>query len=319
MSAPLDPPDEESPGRILVVDDSLANRELLSQELEDEGFEVETAESGPECLELAHSWHPEVILLDIQMPGMDGIETCRKLKENAETKDIPVLFVTAKRTDDDSVVEALQAGGNDFLPKPYSPPILFARVSSQLSIARAHAQLRRMAMVDELTGVYSRRHLFSSLPRLVKSGIRGGPNGMCLMVIDVDHFKSVNDTQGHLEGDKVLRKIAQTIAESTRETDLVARFGGEEFVVVLPQTLGEGGSLVAEKVRAAVEATCTPVTVSIGLACSTLPSVESVAKSHSGNIETMIRALLKAADEAVYAAKRGGRNRVVAADEWSDG
>lgn len=297
-------------GKVLVVDDLLANRELLRQVLEDEGFEVALAGSGPECLKLAAAAPPEVILLDIRMAGMDGIETCRRLKDDAATAHVPVLFLTAERADDDLTVEALRAGGNDFLTKPYSHPILIARVGTQITIARAHAQLRHQAIADELTGVYSRRFMMDSLRRTIKGLSRAGGDIGCLL-IDVDHFKAVNDTRGHLEGDRVLREIARTITDHVRETDLVARFGGEEFVVLLPYTDLEGATIAGDKVRAAVAERCAPVTISVGAVSLTAAAVGTVLDRDG--IEALIRRLLKLADQAVYAAKHAGRNRVVAA------
>jgi len=301
-----------SPGRVLVVDDVLANRELLAQELEDEDFVVETAASGQECLDKALSWKPDVILLDIQMPEMDGIECCKRLKAAHDTKDIPVVFLTAKRTDKESTVEALRAGGNDFLPKPYTPEILFARVSCQVSISRAHAALRRMAMHDDLTGLYSRRHLFTSLPGMVRMGTRSGPKSTGCLVVDIDFFKKINDTLGHLEGDRVLKHVAETILKAVRESDLVSRFGGEEFVVILPNTDLEGAQVLAEKVRAAVEDVCKPTTVSVGVAAQALPDPRSPILSSKEQIEELMQDLLRVADEALYEAKRQGRNRVIA-------
>jgi diguanylate cyclase (GGDEF)-like protein len=304
-------PPAESAGRVLVVDDRMENRELLEQELEDEDFEVRTAASGQECLDIARDWLPEVILLDINMPGMDGIEACRRLKSSAETATASVLFVTALRTDDRTTVEALAAGGNDFLTKPYSLPILLARVNCQLEIARAHSRLRRMAMTDELTGVFTRRFLFDSLRKVVKGASRHTSTGLACLLADVDHFKRINDQLGHIEGDRVLRNVAQTIRRSIRETDVVARFGGEEFVVVLPHTDPAGATVVAEKVRGAIEADCAPVTISIGVAYADAGAVADAYRS--AGVDHLIEHLLRRADTAMYAAKHAGRNRVVMA------
>jgi two-component system, cell cycle response regulator len=292
-------------GKVLVVDDVEANRELLSQDLEEEGFEVASVASGPECLRAARANPPHVILLDIQMAGMDGIETCGRLKADPSTMHIPVLFVTANRADDETAVRALEAGGNDFLPKPYSPLILVARVTCQVTIARAHARLRRLAMTDELTGVYSRRHLFESMRHIVKT--RPAGTVACLLA-DVDHFKAINDTRGHIEGDRVLRQIARAMASSVRETDLVARYGGEEFAVLLPQTDLAGALAIGENVRAAVADGCTPVTISIGAAV--LDDEDLTGDLDPASVERLVTKLLKKADAATYRAKSAGRNRV---------
>jgi diguanylate cyclase (GGDEF)-like protein len=294
-------------GKVLVVDDVAANRELLAQDLEEEGFVVQSVASGPECLAVAQSNPPDVILLDIQMAGMDGIETCRRLKTEPSTMHIPVLFVTANRADDETAVKALEVGGNDFLTKPYSPPILVARVSCQITIARAHARLRRHAMTDELTGVYSRRHLLESMRRTLKAATRATGCVACLLV-DVDHFKAINDTRGHLEGDRVLRMVAQAIAGCVREIDIVARYGGEEFVVLLPQTDLGGAAKVGEKIRSTVAAACAPVTISVGAAAMCDPDVASV--RDESHMEGLVTRLLRHADQATYAAKSAGRNRV---------
>jgi len=295
-------------GRVLVVDDVAANRELLSQDLEDEGFEVTAVASGAACLAAARAHPPEVILLDIQMAGMDGIETCRQLKADAVTQHIPVLFVTAARADDATVLAALRAGGNDFLTKPYSPPILVARVTCQIAISRAYALLSRQAMTDELTGVYSRRYVFESMRRILKLASRSSGCIACLMA-DVDHFKAINDTHGHLEGDRILRTVASTISENVRETDLVGRYGGEEFIILLPHTGLAGAITAGEKIRAAIMSQCAPVTISIGVTAHCVLGVDTMIDDAA--METLVNGLVRDADRGVYAAKAQGRNRVV--------
>ena len=295
-------------GRVLVVDDIAANRELLSQDLEDEGFEVTAVASGPACLAAARAHPPEAILLDIQMAGMDGIETCRQLKADSITQHIPVLFVTAARADDAIVLAALRAGGNDFLTKPYSPPILVARVSCQIAISRAYALLSRQAMTDELTGVYSRRYVFESMRRILKLASRSSTCVGCLMA-DVDHFKRINDTHGHLEGDRILRTVADTIMANVRETDLVGRYGGEEFIILLPHTTLAGSITTGEKIRAAIASQCAPVTISIGVAAHCVDGGDATIED--GELEGLVNTLIRDADRGVYAAKAAGRNRVV--------
>jgi diguanylate cyclase (GGDEF)-like protein/PAS domain S-box-containing protein len=306
------PREERSRGRVLVVDDDRPSRNLMRLLLEEEGFEVVTAANGHEAIELASSSSPEVIVLDLVMPGMDGIETCRRLKRSAETSPVPVVFVTGRNEDDPTTIEALNAGGNDFVSKDTPRPVLCARLESQVAIARAQSKLRTLAMTDELTGMYSRRFMFQALRRTLKASTRRDLRGMATLLVDVDDFKSVNDRHGHIEGDRVLREIARFIDGATRETDLVARFGGEEFVVVLADTDPDGARIVAEKIRAAVQGQC-GITISIGGAYLAEARAEDLASS--AEIDRIISELLRRADAAMYAAKRHGKNRVVFADD----
>jgi diguanylate cyclase (GGDEF)-like protein len=299
---------EERPrGRVLVIDDDAAQRRLVSINLEDEGFEVKVASSGEEGISVAREFSPEAIMLDIEMPGMDGIETCRQLKADSGLASIPVLFVTGRRDDDPTTVEALSAGGNDFISKDASPTILMTRVSCQISIFRSQNKLREIAMTDELTGVFSRRFFLDALRRALKASSREGPSGLGCLLVDVDHFKKVNDTLGHLEGDETLRRVARAIDKATRETDLVGRYGGEEFVVLLPGTNLDGAQKAAENVREMVQKS-SPCTVSVGV--SWLPPTTADELKEDGSIEHRIDLLLQRADQAMYRAKREGRNIV---------
>lgn len=297
------------PGRVLVVDDSRTVRASLQIDLEQKGFEVLQAASGEDCLELARAAAPECVIMDVSLPGMSGVETCRKLKEDPLTANLPVLFLTGHATDEALTVEALEAGGNDFVTKPYSASILYARVRCQITIFRAHARLQELAMTDELTGAYSRRFLFEALTGHVKQLGRSGSRVLSCLMIDVDHFKRINDEHGHLEGDRVLATVAQVLRRCVRGGDVVGRFGGEEFVVVLPQTDRAGAMVVAEKIRAAVAAEGDiPITISVGVATFVLP--EGAAEQRRLDLDQATSQLLHAADQAVYRAKRQGRNRV---------
>ncbi len=449
--------------RVLVVDDVELNVKLLEAKLSSEYFEVMTAYNGPSALELAEADPPDIILLDVMMPRMDGFEVCRRLKANARTTDIPVVMVTAL-SDVADRLRGLEAGADDFLTKPVNDIALFARVRSlvrlkrmmeelrlreeicgrfgsreaeagaaeevgsarimlleergfaaarladtlapiarsviraetcaeataaldgsvelviaslsmpdgdtlrlvsqwrateayrQLPIlllanegdlpllakgldlgandylvrpvdrnellARARTQFRRrrlhdrlrenyrrslsLALTDELTGLYNRRYVLAHMDELVARINDGGPDAT-VMMFDIDHFKSVNDRHGHPAGDEVLRQLAARTLRGVRSVDLVARLGGEEFVVVMPETNLAAAAVAAERLRHAVAAEpfllrdsgiALPVTISIGVA----------ATEHGG--ET-VDTLLKRADEALYAAKNGGRNRVV--------
>jgi diguanylate cyclase (GGDEF)-like protein len=307
------PPAKGPRGRILVVDDHEAQRQLLAVQLEELGFEVLTAGSGRECLQIAASDSaPDVILLDVEMPVLDGIATCRLLKADPITEPIPVLFVTGWRDDDPMVVDALAAGGNDFVNKTTSTPVLAARLKSQLAIRRAHLRIQELAMTDALTGVFSRRFLFEAARRAVKAEARADTHGLGCLMVDVDHFKQLNDTVGHLEGDTVLKRIADILRAGTRETDLVARFGGEEFIVLLPHTTNEGCAFVAANLREKIEAG-SPCTASIGVAW--LHRDEGRALRDDADLDDVIQHLIGRADRAMYKAKQAGRNRICL---WTD-
>ena len=460
------------PGRILVVDDIPANVRLLEAKLSSEYFDVITAASGPQALEIARAESPDIVLLDIMMPGMDGFEVCKRLKFDPLTSHIPVVMVTAF-SDVSDRVRGLEAGADDFLTKPVRDVALFARVrslirlkmvmdewrlrqqtSSELGIvpavataeaedfgrarilvcetspieianleevlardghalqmavtipdgqklaaagdhdlvivdlalgdddvlrfcshlrtqertrqtpilliaeedqtaklaksldlgvndyliqpvdrnellARVRTQIRRrrfqdrlrasymqslsMALTDQLTGLYNRNYLMTHLSGLMQRTVASG-KALALAMIDVDTFKQVNDTHGHAAGDEVLAELAQRMTHYTRNFDTVARLGGEEFVVVMPDTTPELSMLVAERLRLRVAETpirlkngiSLPITISIGVAIS---------RHHGDRAED----LLARADGALYAAKRDGRNRVVLANDNAAG
>jgi diguanylate cyclase (GGDEF)-like protein len=291
-------------GTILVVDDHEGQRELVATQLEMEGFEVETAESGEECLELCETLSPDVILLDIEMPGMGGIEACKRLKATPELAEIPVLFLTGWKDNDELTVKALNAGGNDFVVKTASPQVLIARVQSQALIRQSQIRLAQMAMFDELTGLYTRRFLFDALRRNLKAQSRSDSHGLGCLIADIDHFKQINDTLGHLEGDRALQRVATCLKEGLRETDVVARFGGEEFVVLLPGVSVETAREMGEKLRARV-ADKTPSTISVGVAW-----VDTHGFASNDEVDSVVQTLLSRADRAMYQAKEQGRNRV---------
>lgn len=300
--------DGSSRGRVMMASDNRANRNLVRLRLEEEGYDVFLAESGPESVERSMELQPEVIVLDLEMRGMDAIETCRRLKGSAETNTIPVLFMTGRRESDPVTIEALAAGGNDLVARDVATPILCARLDTQIAISRAHSRLHRIAMTDEVTGVFSRRFLFGALRRTLKSLSRNGPGGICILLADIDHFRVVNDERGHIAGDRLLGQIARAIDGSSRDTDLVARFGGQQFVIMLPDVDEPGARHVAERIRKTVEKRC-PNTVSIGGSFLQSVPVEFLRQGHQ--LDAIIELLIRAADRATHTAKQQGRNRVV--------
>ena len=248
------------------------------------------------------------------LDASQGLEALKEFKLDELTRTVPVLIHSLEPLDDETVVEALDVGAGDVVIEPCSVAILAARVAAQVAFYRFQVELREKVMRDELTGVFSRRYLFESMRQHVNQFSRPGPAVLCCLMIDVDHFKLVNDRLGHIEGDRILRQVAKLIFGMTRKGDVVARFGGEEFVVVLPSTDPEGARLVADKLRKAVEKHCR-VTISIGVSWYASPA--TVEQKGAFSDEEMMHLLLSRADGALYQAKRDGRNRVCLQADYS--
>jgi len=290
--------------RILLVDDSPSNIRTLIQFLREDN-KILVATSGPVALELACSERPDLILLDVMMPDMDGYEVCMKLKADPRTARIPIIFVTGQN-EEGGELKGFDLGAVDYITKPFSLSIVRARVKTHLELKRYRDELEAQSMTDGLTGIPNRRHLNKFLELLWSQALRlRGPISLVLM--DIDHFKAYNDHYGHLQGDDTLKRVAQALEQATqRKTDLVARFGGEEFICVLPGTDLEGASGRVEQLRRAVEDLAIPhehstaadhVTISLGLAsCVPSPALKP-------------DALLELADQALYQSKKHGRNR----------
>jgi PleD family two-component response regulator len=219
-------------GTLLIVDDEPVNVELLVTLLKAD-FKIETATSGAEALELAQIVKPDLILLDVMMPTMDGFEVCTRLKSNVGTADIPVIFITA-RSDAEAEACGLELGASDYVTKPISPPIMLARVRNHIAFKKARDALAASALVDGLTGIANRRCFDEALA--VECGRVNRHAGLLsLILFDLDHFKALNDTWGHLAGDECLKKVGVVArAALQRSADIVARYGGEEFVCILP-------------------------------------------------------------------------------------
>ncbi len=303
-------------GRILVVDDSAAVRaEVVGVLTRAEGLEiVGECGDGFSALKLALETRPDVVLCDLVMPSCDGIQFLRLKQAKAELEDVPVIMLTSA-DDQDKKVDLLERGAADYITKPFHEGELLARVrihvrmrALQYELKTANDKLYELSCTDGLTGIFNRRHLDRVLEAEVSRHNRYGlPLGVIL--VDVDHFKRINDQFGHVAGDGVLRTISATLKQLVRRADIVARYGGEELCVVLASTGASGAQILADRLRAAVAAlehqapdgARIKATASFGIA--TLEDKDD---------KVDVATFLDRADQALYAAKHGGRDRVVA-------
>ena len=290
---------------ILIVDDTPTNIQVLAEALRPD-YRVKVAPSGKAAFEVIARGLPDLILLDVMMPEMDGYEVCRRLKAQPETREIPVIFITAKSDVLDEVL-GLRLGAVDYIAKPFHLPIVTARVRNHINLKIKSDLLETMAMVDRLTNIPNRRRFDTSLEEEWRRAQRNG-TPLSLLMIDIDHFKGYNDHYGHSAGDECLKKVAASLIQSVdRPGDLVARWGGEEFIAILPDTDRDGARQIAEQMRARVEGMAIPhghsdispsVTVSIGVASQQPQVTDSAAM------------LIEESDRMLYQAKNSGRNRV---------
>lgn len=305
--------------RVLVVEDSAIDLDKITETLARDRDVVTDTDSCAGGLELALAEEFELIVISLTLMREDGLRLCSQLRSHEKTRQIPVLLL-ADETDMDRVAKGLELGANDYLIKPIDRNELLARTRTQVRRKRYQDKLRAnyeaslsMALTDSLTGLFNRRYLSAHLPRLLdRSG--GNNKPVSALLFDIDHFKVVNDTWGHGVGDEVLKEVAQRASRNLRNFDLVARLGGEEFVVIMPDTDGSQAMAVAERLRRRIAeepfAVSAPVgkidvTISIGVAVADW-TLDADGKPESGD------ALLRRADTALYQAKRSGRNRVVA-------
>lgn len=310
--------DIQSKGFILLVDDNPTNLSVLSHALKDAGFRVRVAMDGESAVEQATEDLPELILLDIQMPGMDGFEACTALKANPATREIPIIFITASASTENKV-KGLSLGAVDYITKPFQQQEVLARVrvhlklrylqqkvqEQKIALLAANRELERIANLDGLTQVPNRRRFDDYLEREWRRLARDG-QPLSLILCDIDYFKRYNDYYGHQSGDACLQAVAQALDSAVkRPADLVARYGGEEFAIILPNTAAEGAVHVAKLLRMEVKHLAIPhaqssasphVTLSMGVS-STVPTFDTSAGE-----------LIAIADKALYTAKDGGRD-----------
>jgi len=287
---------------VLVIDDSVEVHRLLDVRLSREDIQIVSATSGPEGLKIAIDSNPNVVLLDLDMPEMDGFEVLRLLKEEPQTRNTPVIVLSGLQSTQDKVT-AFNLGAIDYVTKPFDLTELRVRVRSALRQSNLMRMLEQRAQIDGLTGLYNRTH-FDARWKEECSRARRNQTQISLAVMDCDHFKSINDTYGHPAGDSVLQGFAKIMQRECRATDIPCRFGGEEFVVIMSETGPEQGHILCDRIRrtmADVTWSRHPerqVTISIGLVGGLLSDA-----SEPG-------AILEVADRQLYAAKTGGRNRV---------
>jgi diguanylate cyclase (GGDEF)-like protein len=296
-----------APMRILVADDDPDIRFLVTRLLERDGYAVVSASDGPDALRLARESLPDLLILDISMPGADGYAVCRTLQAEAGPGAPPVIFLTA-HTHTSARVEGLDAGAVDYIVKPFEHAELTARVRAALRTKTVRDSLAAEAATDPLTGLLNRGQLGPSLASLVAAARRHGRPLACLMA-DIDRFKAVNDAYGHGAGDQVLREVAVRLRSGKRESDVLVRYGGEEFVALLPETDAAGARTLAEKLRIRVAGSPIPVRPEVGAPYEVDVRISIGVATWSERM-TDGAGLVAAADEALFRAKEAGRNRV---------
>lgn len=294
---------------ILAVDDDVDNLMLVGATLEHEGYRVEKATSGEEALEKLKSISPDLVLLDINMPGISGLDTLKQLRERDQY--VSVIFVTARNETED-VIKGLDAGADDYVCKPFSPMELLARVRAQLRIkdlndnlTAANSKLQELVDIDDLTGLYNMRSIYQKLDNEISRAKRYG-RAVGVVMMDMDNFKTVNDTHDHLFGSFVLSEVGKLIRDNIRSVDFAARYGGDEFLIALSETTPDGAIRFSDRLRAVIDAyTFTSKTSSMRLTASL---GVSVCEPSLYSIDA--KSLVRYADNALYEAKRAGKNCV---------
>ena len=295
-------PEVPNTNRVLVIDDSDSIHKLVKVRLRQEGLVVVGEYEGEPGIERAIADEPDLILLDIGLPRVDGFEVCRRLKEHPNTRNIPIIFLTGT-TDTDSKVRGLDLGAVDYVTKPFDEVELRARVRAALRTKRLQDMLEQQSYIDALTGLWNRGYLDRRIEAELNVS-RRYDRTLSVVLGDIDHFKRLNDTYGHLFGDVALQEVSQAMREYSRRSDIVTRYGGEEFAVLLPDTPLKAATIAGERLRQAIESLSlevsgerVAVTMSFGLACTDQLSRDMTPEG-----------LIGCADQALYAAKDNGRN-----------
>lgn len=299
---------------VLVVDDSdTVRRELIHILKEKSIFSAyHEAEDGLQGFKVLLGCKADIILCDVDMPRMDGFKLISMVRSREEYRDVPIILITGKE-ERESKIRGLEMGASDYITKPFDTGELVARINVQLKLKNLQDQLKKanellltMSNTDHLTGLYNRRFLEEALAREFQRAQRRR-NNLSVLILDIDHFKRINDTYGHQRGDSVLCKVASLFRKELRDYDTAARFGGEEFIAVVPEASMTEAATIAERIRKAIERAvfnesgdALKITVSLGLATFPAPEIDSAED------------LIREADKALYRAKTKGRNRIEA-------
>jgi len=302
--------------KLLIVEDEKTIRMTMQRLLETQGYDVLTAENGREGWEIFEREKDDICfaIIDWMMPEMNGLELCRRIKESSVSHYIYVMFLTGKK-DVESIIEGFETGADDYITKPFNRREILARLSVGERIVALEKKLKEknellhiLAIKDGLTGILNRRALFERLEEELSRSDRIR-NPLCLIMLDIDHFKKVNDVHGHVMGDKVLIEVVNRIKSALRPYDIIGRYGGEEFLVGASVPYLEIGMKIAERIRVCVgerpfEIDGENLDISISL------GVTSLIPSGNGDADNILEAAIKSADSALYRAKEKGRNRV---------
>lgn len=296
---PLEP---AAPIRVLLAEDDPTQRLVLEHTLCEAGYVVETTGDGGDALRLVVQGQFDILLTDLEMPGIDGQDLCRQIKLASLTQPLYILMLTARAEDE---AASLDAGADDFVAKPWTRVVLLARLRNGARHIRDEREKQLLMMTDSLTGAYNRRQLTGQLPSELSRAARYS-RPLTLIMADVDHFKQINDRYGHSVGDQVIAGLSQRLRALIREVDWVVRYGGEEFAIVLPETDLQKAVDVAERFRRDLEHT--PISTTAGNLNVTVSFGVAEFSAANDNADS----LLNRADQAMYESKRGGRNRVTA-------
>lgn len=302
---------------IIAVDDNSVNRLLIDKILNNAGYNARVVENSEQVWEEIEKKSPDLILMDLMMPNINGLELCSQIKFNPHLSEIPIIFLTAS-DEKEHILQAFNAGAVDYVVKPFNHQELLARIKTHLELKYTRDELRKalievekLATTDHLTGISNRRHFLSLAEREFRICVRK-KRIFSILIIDIDFFKKINDNYGHFVGDEAIKSVAKTMEKSLRQEDLLARWGGEEFLIFLSETNGNEAIIIAERIRIKITDLCLEIndqiikiTVSIGVTSYTF---------NDHNLDD----ILKRADQGLYEAKNTGRNKVVFQSDYSN-